>query len=242
MPYLYKTHKLARRRSSEAAVSLSKRRAWFADADEGRDDPDKGTGEGDSKYIPTDLDGAKKIIAALEKRLAERTGEIDKLKSTSTQLNERLAAIEQAQKTKLEQEGNFKELATQRAAELEALKPSAERAAELDKVIRQLNETRIAALPETVRALVPTEYAPEKLMNWLTANESLLRAAPQPEFDMGAGGGKGKASGTDSTAKVTDADRAQAEMAKSQGFDVTPEKIAERRIQMAAAKAAPKEN
>lgn len=189
MPQLFNNRKLARRRSSEAAVSLWKRRAWFADADEGRDDPDKGTGEADSKYKPADLEGAQKIIKALEKRLEERDG-------TISSLNDRLTAIEKANRDKLEQDGNFKELASQRAAEVEKLRPSAERAEALDKVIRDINEARIKALPETVRALVPTDYAPEKLMNWLTANESLLKAAPQPEFDMGAGGGKSKASST----------------------------------------------
>jgi len=208
MPRL-RTITSARRRGAEAAISLLKRRTWRADGDETPDrEGQQQDSEGNSKYKVADLESAQKVIAALEKRVAERDG-------TISGLNDRLTAIEKANLDKLAQDGNFRELASQRAAEVEKLRPSAERAEALDKVIRDINDARIKALPETVRALVPTDYPPEKLMNWLTANENLLKAPPQPDFDAGAGGGgRGKGSSApDMTAE-------EIEFAKAAGISV----------------------
>lgn len=187
MPQMRKSSPAARRPGSEAMLNLARRRFWFADGD-GKNEEQPASADG--KYKPTDLESAQKIIAALEKRLAERDG-------TISGLNDRLTAIEQANKAKLEQEGNFKELAAQRAAEIEALKPSAARAAELDKLIRDLNEARIKQVPETMRSIVPTDYPPEKLQAWLVANEPLLKSVPPPDFDAGKGtSGQGKSTAT----------------------------------------------
>jgi len=210
-------------------ASLLRWRAWYAD-----DEQQGGEGQNqDGGYNPATLEDAQKIIAALQKRVGERDAQIGQLRQSNSGLDERLKAIEDAQKQRLEKQGDFEELARQRAAEIETLKPTAERAKALEGVIRESNEARIKRVPETMRSIVPADYPPEKLQAWLNANEALLTKPPPPNFDAGAGNGSG-GSGTKNQIKVTDADKQQAEIAGSQGFKITAEDIAKRREAMKA--------
>lgn len=149
--------------------------------------PRDGENQQGSKYNPEDLEGAKKIIIALEKRLNERDEEIGALKGRVSEFAERVTAIEAGQKQRLEQEGNYRELSQKYLADLEAVKPMAERAQALEAIIRESNEARISRVPEQQRALVPADYPPEKLQAWLNANESLLMKPPAPDYNAGAG-------------------------------------------------------
>lgn len=196
MPYGHlntRTLRSARRATSEATVDLRRRRTWRGegegDAGGERQNEQQGDQQGDGKYNPKDLDEARRIIDALNKRVGERETAINQLKAQNTSVSERLAAIERAQKEKLEKEGDYRSLADQRAAELAALAPIKERAEALEKVIRESNEARIAKLPEDARTLVPVDYSPEKLQAWLNANEARLTKLPAPSFDAGAGAG-----------------------------------------------------
>lgn len=181
---LYK--KAARRIGAEEGVSLRKVRAWF----EGQDgDP----AAGGSKYNPATVEDAKKIIEALEKRIGERDATIEQLKTSQTTMADQIKAIQAANQKKLEEQGNFAEVKTQLQAQIETLRPSAERAAALEKIIRESNEERIKSVPEQYRAMIPSEYAPEKLQAWLNANEKLLVKQPAPNFDAGAGAGSSPA-------------------------------------------------
>lgn len=152
---------------------------------------DGGNAPESGKYNPASLEDAQKIIAALEKRVGERDETITALKSAQSTLAQQVQAIQDAQKKKLEEDGNFAELAKQRAAEIAALKPVADRAAALEAIIRESNEARVKALPEAVRGLAPVDYAPEKLQTWLNANEALLKKPPAANYDAGAGAGGG---------------------------------------------------
>lgn len=144
---------------------------------------------GEGKYNPATVEEAQKIIAALEKRLGERDATIEQQRTSIGTLNERIAAIEAANRKKLEEQGNFSELRTQLQAEIEALKPIAERAAALEKIIRDSNDARIQRVPEQYRAMIPADYPPEKLQAWLNANEALLSKPPAPRFNAGEGAG-----------------------------------------------------
>lgn len=189
-------------------------------------------GDGSGKYNPASLEDAVKIIEALEKRLGERDSTIADLKKQHGSLAERLDAIDRANKKRLEEEGNWSEIAKQREAELAALSPYKERATALEQVIRESNEERIKRVPEDARPLIPLDYAPEKLQAWLNANEARLTKKPAPNYDAGAGGSGGNG-GSGTGAKVTDADRRAAELASMQGFTIKPEDIAKRRAEMA---------
>lgn len=143
--------------------------------DQQQQQPDQGTQSGASAIVDKD-----KYIEALNKRLAERD---DELKRFKTQLNE----VTAGQRKQLEEQGNFRALAEQHAAEVARLKPIEERAATLEKIIRESNDARIKNVPEQMRDLIPSDYPPEKLQTWLNANESKLVQPPPPRYDAGAG-------------------------------------------------------
>jgi hypothetical protein len=166
-------------RKPRVGVSLSKRRTWYADGD---DEP-----SGSGKYNPQSLEDAMKIIGALEKRVGER-------EATNTTLEGRLAALEAAQKKKLEDEGNYKALLDQASSEAAALKPYQARAAALEDVIRKGNETLIQRIPETSRAMaaeLADKLSPEAMRDWLDKFSPQLVKPPPPNFEAGAGSGSG---------------------------------------------------
>lgn len=151
-------------------------------------DPQNGQESNGTQYNPADLDEARKIITALEKRIGERDAELTGLKDTTTRLSEQMQTLQDAQKKRLEQSGNFEEIAKQRQAEIEALSPYKDRASALEGVIRENNEKLIQGIPENMRGIVPTDYPPEKLNVWLTNNRAMLTKPPAPDYDAGASG------------------------------------------------------
>ncbi len=176
-------------RIAGAGRSVAMRRVWFADDETNRDDSTQQSGN--DAYKPQSLDDALKIIEALSKRVSESKEAAKKRGEEARSLSERLTAIETARQRQLEEQGNFAEIAKQRAAEIEALKPAAERALALERIIRESNEARMARIPEQMRGMVPTDYAPERLQEWLSKNEALLTKPPAPDFGAGAGGSGG---------------------------------------------------
>ncbi|MBZ0294507.1 MAG: hypothetical protein K8L99_18225 [Anaerolineae bacterium] len=223
---------MQRRAHAEAAISLLKRRRWFADGDEEQDEDsggeDAGSNGGEGKYNPASLDEAQKIIAALTKRVGERDATINELKGHVSSTNDRLTAIERDRRKKLEEEGNYRALLEERNAELESLKTYKERAEALDGIIRAGNDDQIKRIPEDKRGIVPTDYPPEKLRVWLDRNLPLLLKQPPPDFDAGAGNGSSGGRSGDQV-QVTDEDRRKADIARSQGYDIKAEDIAKRR-------------
>jgi hypothetical protein len=154
---------------------------------QGQQEQDNQPNEPEGKYNPDSLEDARKIINALEKRVAERDEKLNGYQDQVKSVQERLAAMEAAQRQQLEKSGNFEELARQRASEIENLKPLAEKAQTLEGIIRESNEARVQQIPEAMRGLIPTDYSPAQLQGWLNANQKLLTQTPPPSFDAGAG-------------------------------------------------------
>lgn len=149
---------------------------------------------------------AKQKLTALETKLSDVNSESAGRRHRLNELETQVKQLTEAQQKRLAEQGNFEELARQRAAEAEALKPFEERAKALEGVIRASNDARIAQVREDLRALVPADYAPEKLATWLDANWSRLTVKAAPDLDAGAGTAKGRA------IKLTDAEREQAKL------------------------------
>ena len=130
-------------------------------------------------------------LKRLEADLAEKDKYIKELRDESAT---RRIALKEEQEKHLAEQGKWKELAEQRAAELEQLSVYKEQAEALSSTIRQSNEARIQKIREDMRPLIPTDYSPERLATWLDANERLLMTPSAPDIDAGAGmGGAGKA-------------------------------------------------
>lgn len=164
----------------------------------------------DGKYNPSTLEDAMRIIGALAKRVEEREAEAQRYKGERDNLTA-------AQRKQLEEDGKFRTIAEQQAVDLARLKPIEERAATLEKIIRDSNEARVKNVPDQFKNMIPLEYAPEKLQAWLNANESLLTKPPAPNYDAGAGGSGGGSGTPKLTAEEID-------IAKRSGL--TPEQYA----------------
>jgi hypothetical protein len=213
MPKLYALIRTARR-SGATTINLAKRRTWYGEGDgAGEQQGQQGEGEGS---VPTTIEGWQKLAEAREKRLKERDEAIKQLKTQFGSVNERLTAKEQAEQKRLLEQGNFQELAQQRLVEVESLKPIAERAAALEKIIRSSNEERIKTIPDSKKNLVQPlidVLPPEKLQEYLNANPDLFVKTPAPDFDAGAGAG-GSGSGGQAVRLTED----QKQMAKLAGM------------------------
>ena len=196
-------------RSQKHGESLRKWRRWYADGDTGG--IPGASGQGDSGYNPATVEDAQKIIAALQKRIGEREATINELKQSSSSQADRLKAIEDAQRKQLEEQGNFSELAKQRAAEIESLRPKAALADDAAEFLKNLNDQTAASIPETYRKLVPdfgdSYEAQKRKAAWLRENMSLLTKPPAPDFDAGAGGNSGGGNGDGKLPKLTESQK-----------------------------------
>jgi len=108
----------------------------------------------------------------------------------------------QREQARLAEQGQWKELAESRAKELNDLQPYRDRAEALETMLRDSNKHRMEQIPEDMRALVPTDYAPEKLASWLDANISRLTKPVAPRLDGGATGGSSAVTLTDEEKQV----------------------------------------
>jgi len=174
-----RTLQATRRPGAEGMISLRARRTWYDEDAAGQEAAAAGgNGNVSDEWKLEDLPtGAQKYIKELRAEAAERRKALEA---------ERVEA-QRREQTRLAEEGRWKELAESRAAELAKVTPYQERATALEAMIVASNKTRIERIPEDMRALVPIEYAPEKLAGWLDANLDRLLKRPAPEVDAGAG-------------------------------------------------------
>lgn len=100
----------------------------------------------------------------------------------------RLDEARKAEEERLAKQQEWQALAEKRAKELDALKPVAERAAQLEARITAANQARIEKVPEALRSVIPTDYDAVKLSEWLDANLDKLSKAPAPNTDGGRTG------------------------------------------------------
>lgn len=121
----------------------------------------------------------------------------DEAKKTRLEKEQAEKARRDAEQAQLVEQGNWKKLAEDRAAELAKLTPYQQRAEALEKIISANNAQMIQQIPEQMRGIVPP-LASEALNEWLVKNLPLLQRKPAPDIDAGAGsGGGGKSALTD---------------------------------------------
>ena len=138
--------------------------------------PDSGDdGEIDLSTLPP---AAQKYIKSLRAEAAEKR---KALQAMATETSKR-------EQERLQAEGKWKELAEARERELMGLKPYEERASTLETILKQQNAARIAQIPEDMRTIIPSDYAPERLSAWLDSNFAKLTRPIAPNIDAGAGG------------------------------------------------------
>lgn len=200
-----------RRWDAECLVDLSKRRRWYETPPptppHGDGEGGTGTGgggQGDPGWFAGLPKEAQDEYRRLQRELTFANSESMARKNELKKRDEDIEAMRKGQQKQLEEQGQYKTLAEQRAAEIAELAAFKTRAEALEKMIRESNTERVKKIPETLRELVPGDYSPEMLAAWLDKNWERLTKAPAPNIDAGAGG-----SGGNGTAlpKLTDQER-----------------------------------
>ena len=107
-------------------------------------------------------DWAQTMIKELRSEAAERRIALKKKDEESRKLEQE----------RLIEQGKWKELAENRAAELEKTKSYQERAESLESMIRESNKMKLESIPEDMLSFVPTEYSPEKLVGLMLTCQS----------------------------------------------------------------------
>ncbi len=126
---------------------------------------------------------------------------------TRKDAKQQLDEIRSGQQKQLEEQGNYKKLAEDRAAELAALKPFKDRTEALENVIRASNEARIKTIPDMNKNLVQPlidVLPPERLQDYLNANPNLFVKPDAPNYDAGAGANGGSSGTSKLTAEETE--------------------------------------
>lgn len=189
-------------RQQQSGLSLRTRRRWYADEPTppppaNQPQPEAGEAE-DINSLPAWVQQEIRALRkeAADRRIALRKAEEDKARMEAATLAE---------------QGKWKELAEKRAQELDALKPASERVTALEARISATNDARIKQIPEALRTVIPSDYTPEKLSEWLDANLSKLTVSSAPNTDAGARGDRI----SDSKVKLTEE---QKQMAKRAGM------------------------
>lgn len=191
----------------------------------GQDAPEGNNQQDDLQFDVSGLPPAAQLhIKGLEQQIAALNQESAGRRVALNDLQEKMAALQKAQKDQLEQDGNFKSLYEQAQAEIATLQPHKDRSEQLEATIRASNEADIERIPDEMKPLVPTKLSAVELRAWLDGNLALLMKQPAPSTDAGAGSGTGS-----TPVEITAADRAGAEYAQAQGYQVTAEAIAKRR-------------
>lgn len=137
------------------------------------------------------IDDLQKQVEEMQARISELNNESAARRVENKRLAEERDALKAAQMKQLEEQGNYKAIAEERAKKLAELESYQERATALEETIREANEARIKSIPEHMRGLVPTDYPPEKLARWLDANQQVFSRPSAPNLGAGVSGGNG---------------------------------------------------
>ena len=94
-------------------------------------------------------------------------------------------AQQAAEKKRLEESNQYRELYEKTQAELTSLKPKAEQVDDYEKTLGELLTVQVAELPAEFQDVVPDGLTTKQKLDWLSKNKSkFMKAEP---FDIGAG-------------------------------------------------------
>lgn len=114
---------------------------------------------------------------------------LDELIAKLDAANKKADALEKAQqdaeKKRLEEANQYKELYEKTQAELTNLKPKAEQLDDYEATLKKVLDAEIATLPEEFQDVVPESLSTKEKLDWLAKNKSKFTKA-EP-FDIGAG-------------------------------------------------------
>lgn len=140
-----------------------------------------------------------------------------------TERNTLKQTVEQAEQEKLAQQGEWEKLANQRQTELDQAKTQLEAARPYEEALKATNQRRMEAVPKDKQGLIPMDYDPVKLANWLDKNVAILATKPQaPNLNAGEG-----STGTTSAPEVNQLTPEELTAARMMG--ISPENYAKQK-------------
>ena len=144
----------------------------------------------DDEGLDKQPDWVKTLVKNLRKEAKDNRLKAERYEQESRSVAEARAKDEQE---RLAKQGEWQKLAEDRAKELEALKSVKEKAERFEAQLKATNEARVKRLPDVMRGVVPTDYTPERLAEWLDKNEQvLISGRTAPNLDAGDKGERGK--------------------------------------------------
>lgn len=151
--------------------------------------------EPDKKEAAGTQTGQESVLlgeAFLQKELQEARKDAAKNRIRAKDAEKKLAEIERA---KLEADGNWQKLYEQAKSDLSVREQELEQHGAYKTAFQTVLQRRIDSIPEANRGLVPTDYDPIKLSDWLDANWQRLASPRFPNLDPGAGTAAGSGGG-----------------------------------------------
>jgi type I site-specific restriction endonuclease len=151
------------------------------------------TGKGET---PIEQGSPLRTIETAEQRIKELNAENLRLRKLS---DAAAKAKTDAEAAVMAEQGKYRELYESVKAKADAADALQERLDAITAQAQAANERRIAAIPDTMRSLVPEYDDPLKLAAWLDANAAVFSRPTPPPLD-------GRAGGNGTPATVTDAE------------------------------------
>jgi type I site-specific restriction endonuclease len=151
------------------------------------------TGKGET---PIEQGSPLRTIETAEQRIKELNAENLRLRKLS---DAAAKAKTDAEAAVMAEQGKYRELYESVKAKADAADALQERLDAITAQAQAANERRIAAIPDTMRSLVPEYDDPLKLAAWLDANAAVFSRPTPPPLD-------GRAGGNGTAAMVTDAE------------------------------------
>ena len=194
------------------------------DEKDGSDDPQDGgvdTPISDDENKP---DGGSSELDKLRAASKSASAEAKQARKEKQTLQ---AKLEKMETDKAIEDGRFQELFQGSETENAKLRESVDELDGLREAMTAMNNDAISQLPEEMRVLVEDHWSPKETADFLAKAVPLLRRAPVPNVNAGAGGSGGVPPKPD--VEITQAEKDAAKIAAQHGRTVDPESMARRR-------------
>lgn len=137
-------------------------------------------------------DGLESLPESWQARIKDLRKDVEQNRIRRKELEEAQATAEakrlEDEQKKLEEQGQWRLLAEQRQAEIDALRTKAALADDFLKDIQERNTARVAKLPESAQKLMPQGLEPRALSQWLDVAEETFAKPLPADLDAGKRG------------------------------------------------------
>ncbi len=189
--FILNTRKTTRRPDAAYGIDLRIVRHWFAPEGDGQQGEAGASGQSGGQQ-QSGAGASSAGTQTTENHIPQsRFNEVNEEKNRALdELKKLQKQLADQEKSKLEEQGNFRKLADDAQAALSAATPVVEKYRALEAKAKARNEARVKALPEHARKLVPAISDPLELQAWLDEAEPIFKLPQPADTDAGKQGDK----------------------------------------------------